>query len=139
TGPFSILLFALVLLAKDPFALVRDPAAVLGSLVSMLAFGSILGVVFGLLIGWLPISLLGWATAKAAARAPIFRHPVVWVGVGTVTAGPLVALLGGAIDNVIENPDPANWEQLCGMAAFGGGCGIFAALFFRWLIARRSP
>jgi hypothetical protein len=139
TGPFAILLFALILLAKDPSELLYEPWALLGSMASMLAIGSIVATVFAIIIGWLPISLLGWATHKAAERWSIFRHAATWAGVGTLAGGFLVALLGGSIDDIIKTSDRASWERLRDMMAFGGACGLFAALFFRWLVGRRLP
>ncbi len=139
TGPFAMLLLVVVMIAGDPSELIDEPLAILGSLASLLTFGSILATIVAVIIGWLPISLFGWLTQTAARRWPAFRHRSVWAAVGAVAAGLLVALFGGTIDDVIKDPDPANWERLRDMGAFGGGCGIFAALFFRWLSARSMP
>lgn len=141
TGPFAMLLFAVFLVASDPTELAEDPLAMLGALGSMLVFGSLIAVVFAVIVGWLPIALLGWSTAKAAGRWPILHHRAIWAGVGAVAGSLCVALVGGTIDDVIKDPELANWERLRDMLVFGGGCGIFAALFFRWLItpARGSP
>jgi hypothetical protein len=139
TGPFAMLLLIIVMIAGDPSEILDDPLALLNALATLLTVGSIMATIFAVIIGWLPISLFGWALQTAGQRWPACRHAAVWAGVGAIAAGGLVALLGGTIDDVISDPDPANWERLRDMLVFGGGCGIFAGLFFRWLVARGMP
>lgn len=136
TGPFAILLIIAVMIAADPTELINDPLAILTGLASLLTFGSFFAIIFAIIIGWLPISLFGWLTRKAAERWPVMQRRTAWAGVGAVTGGLCIALVGGGIEDLINEPDRANWERLRDFLLFGGGCGIFSALFFRRLVER---
>jgi hypothetical protein len=141
TGPFGTLLLVMGVIVADPAELIDKPLEILGSLLSLLTVGSVFAILIAVIIGWLPISLVGWLIQKAAGRWLFMNKRAAWAGVGALAGGLCLALVVGTIEDVIVDPQPADWEMLGIMSIFGGGCGLFAALFFRWLItpARRSP
>lgn len=136
TGPFGNLLILGFIIAPDAGEPALDPLALLTGIASMLTFGSIIAIIFAVVIGWLPISLFGWLTQNAAARWPLIQRPAAWIAVGAITGALCLALASGALEDLINEPDRFDHERLQVMLLFGGACGIFAALFFRWLGAR---
>lgn len=136
TGPFAILLILAFIFGTDPSEFVDNPRTMLAGLATMLGFGSIIAIIFAVIIGWLPISLFGWLTQNAAARWPRIQRPAAWIAVGAITGALCLALASGALEDLINEPDRFDRDRLQVMLLFGGACGIFAALFFRWQVAR---
>ncbi|MBL0914404.1 MAG: hypothetical protein IBJ13_02480 [Sphingopyxis sp.] len=136
-----MLLLIAAMIAGDPTEIAGDPMDVVGSLLSLLTMGSVPATIFSVLVGWVPISFIGWAIWSAGTRWPALRGRAVWAAAGMVAGGFCVALLAGTVDDVLKGQDPAAWERLRDMALFGSGCGIFAALLFHWLVTRtpRKP
>lgn len=139
TGPFAMLLVAVFLIAADPGEIANEPLETIGALASLLTVGSIFAIVMAVIIGWLPISLIGWLTANVADRWPDFRHPAIWAVIGIVTGGLCLVLINGSVNDLFRGDHPARWNRLREMAVFGGSCGLFAALLFRRLTVRSAP
>lgn len=138
TGPFSILLLIAVMIASDPTEVAGNPSEMMVSFLTLLSAGSVLATMFSVLIGWLPISLVGWAIASAGTRWPALQGRAAWATMGMVMGGLCLALLSGTVGDVLKGQDPAGWERLRDMVIFGGGCGIFSALLFRRLTTQTA-
>ncbi len=137
TGLFGILLLIAVMVAADPSELIADPGGAIATFVMLLFAGSILAIFLAVVIGWIPIAIIGWLCARGAVRWPLMRRRTLWAGIGVVAGALSLALASGALEDFVTEPDRYHGEHLRGILAFGGACGVFASLIF-WRLTRRT-
>jgi hypothetical protein len=97
--------------------LIRANAAVPWSLLFLIP----IAIAFGLLVATVPAGILVWTGGWLGARWPMFRHPVIWGGVGAAAG---VAL--GAAADVTRLAD--GWQGALAGAAVAG----IARRLVRW-------
>lgn len=136
TGLFGMLLLIAVMIVADPTEIVSDPGEAIVALVTLLATGSFFAILLAVVIGWIPIAIIGWLCARGAVRWPLMRRRTLWGGIGVVAGALSLALASGALEDFVTEPDHLNGENLRNMAVFGGACGVFASLIFRRLTRR---
>lgn len=126
TGAFSMFLLITVMVAKDPSELTDGPLlANLGEYFGLLLLGSVLALPFSLMISWLPTTVMGWALGQISRRYPAVSRAWVYAAAGAFGG----ALVLASLDDFDPNAD---WFLI----GYGAACGIFAALFFRYLASK---
>ena len=137
TGLLGMLLLIAVIIAADPTELVADPGEAIATLITLLVTGSLFAIFLAVVIGWIPIAIIGWLCARGAVRWPLMRRRTLWVGIGAVAGALSLTLASGALQDFVTKPDRFHGEDLRGMLLFGGACGVFASLIF-WRLTRRT-
>jgi hypothetical protein len=137
TGLFGILLLIAVMVAADPSELIADPSGAIATFIMLLFTGSILAICLAVVIGWIPIAIIGWLCARGAVGWPLMRRRTLWAGIGAVAGALSLALASGALQDFVTKPDRYHGENFLGMLVFGGACGVFASLIF-WRLTRRT-
>lgn len=129
TGLFGMLLLIAVMI-------VADPGEAIVALVTLLVTGSFFAILLAVVIGWIPIAIIGWLCARGAVRWPLMRRRTLWAGIGVVAGALSLALASGALEDFVTEPDRFHGENFRNMLVFGGACGVFASLIFRRLTRR---
>lgn len=120
TGPFAMLVLALVKAIKDPTELTDGPLLTnLGELLGLIFYGSFFAIPIAVIIAWLPTTVLGWILSRLTYRVGAAADRAVHAATGALF-GPLVLL-------TLSWPEADLWYL-----GFGAVCGVFAALTFRW-------
>lgn len=125
SGILGAFLFIAGLVVADPTELTDTSLGQgLAELLFMFVFVALFGALYALIFSWFPIAIVGLAMQRAACRWPFLWSRPAHSFVGAI-CGIALSLLG-VRDGRFETFDLL-------LLLYGALCGIFAALFFRYL------